>query len=89
MTGEVTLHGEVLPIGGVKEKCIGALRSDIKQIILPEGNRGDAEDLPEDLKVIQFHFVTRMEEVLHLALEKDVDHEFLEAQQKPIFEAKL
>ena len=49
MTGEVSLNGDVLPIGGVKEKCIAAHRYHIKEVILPEANRGDKEELPPDV----------------------------------------
>lgn len=74
MTGEVSLHGEVLPIGGVKEKCIGALRNGIKQVILPKENQDDADELSIDIKSkLKFHFVSYVEEVLNIALEKDVD----------------
>jgi len=71
MTGEVTLHGDVLPVGGIKEKCIGAIRSGIKTIILPLDNKDNAEELSDDIKKqLKFHYVTKMEEVLALALEK-------------------
>jgi len=50
MTGEVSLHGDVLPVGGIKEKLIGALRNGVTHVILPEGNREDAEDLSDDIK---------------------------------------
>jgi len=90
MTGEVTLHGDVLPVGGIKEKCIGALRSGIKTVILPIENKEDAEELPDDIKKqIKFHYVSKVEEVLALALEKEVDSYHLENSQKPIFKAKL
>jgi len=71
MTGEVTLTGKVLPIGGVKEKVLGARRAGIKTILLPERNRKDLmEDLPEEIREeIQFHFVKDVSEVLKLALE--------------------
>lgn len=90
MTGEVTLHGDVLPVGGIKEKCIGALWSGIKTVILPIENKEDAEELPDDIKKqIKFHYVSKVEEVLALALEKEVDSYYLENSQKPIFKAKL
>jgi ATP-dependent Lon protease len=71
MTGEVTLTGKVLPIGGVKEKVLGARRAGIKTILLPERNRKDLmEDLPDEVREeIQFHFVKDVSEVLKLALE--------------------
>ncbi len=68
MTGEITLRGNVLPIGGVKEKVLAAHRAGIKVVILPEENRKDLEDVPEKVrKVLEFHFVSRIEEVLKLA----------------------
>jgi ATP-dependent Lon protease len=90
MTGEVSLHGEVLPVGGIKEKCIGAVRNGIKTIILPNGNRDDVEEMGEDVKKsLKFHFVHKVEEVLNLALERNVDQDFLDQIQKPIFKAKI
>ena len=72
MTGEITLRGSVLPIGGVKEKVLAAHRAGIKTILLPERNRTDLEEIPkpalEGKDPIQFHFVREMEEVLSLAL---------------------
>ncbi|MCO1601045.1 endopeptidase La [Desulfosporosinus nitroreducens] len=69
MTGEITLRGNVLPIGGVKEKVLAAHRAGIKVVLLPEENRKDLEDVPENVrKVMEFHFVSRIEEVLKLAL---------------------
>ena len=72
MTGEITLRGAVLPIGGVKEKVLAAHRAGIKTIILPERNRMDLEDVPksalEGSEPIRFHFVREMGEVLSLAL---------------------
>ncbi len=71
MTGEVTLSGRVLPIGGIKEKALGARRSGIKTIVLPEKNRKDVmEDLPAEVRNdIKFEFVTDVRQVLELALE--------------------
>ncbi|AET70622.1 ATP-dependent protease La [Desulfosporosinus orientis DSM 765] len=69
MTGEITLRGNVLPIGGVKEKVLAAHRAGIKVVVLPEENRKDFEEIPENVrKVLEFHFVSRIEEVLKLAL---------------------
>ncbi|MEQ8151914.1 MAG: endopeptidase La [Smithellaceae bacterium] len=71
MTGEITLRGAVLPIGGIKEKVLAAYRAGIKTIILPEWNRKDMEDVPANIqKAIKFHFVNDMMEVLKLALEE-------------------
>ncbi|MDD2233838.1 MAG: endopeptidase La [Desulfitobacteriaceae bacterium] len=69
MTGEITLRGNVLPIGGLKEKVLAAHRAGIKVIILPEKNRKDIEEIPKPVRsVMEFQFVNRMEEVLELAL---------------------
>jgi len=69
MTGEVTLSGRVLPIGGLKEKVLGAARAGITEIILPRENQPELEDLPEEVrKSLSFHPVETMEEVLALAL---------------------
>jgi ATP-dependent Lon protease len=68
MTGEITLKGDVLPIGGVKEKVIGAHRAGVKEIILPEWNQHDLEGVPEEiLKEVKFHFVKNALEVLDIA----------------------
>ena len=70
MTGEVTLTGRVLPIGGVKEKLLGAYRAGIKTIILPKANEADLEDLPgEVMKRLDVHPVETIDEALAFALE--------------------
>ncbi len=72
MTGEITLRGAVLPVGGIKEKVLAAYRAGIKTIILPSWNRKDMEDIPANVqKTIKFHFVGDMQEVLKLALENN------------------
>lgn len=69
MTGEITLRGKVLPVGGIKEKILAAKRANIREIILCKENRKDIEEIKEDyLKGLTFHYVDRMEEVLQLAL---------------------
>jgi ATP-dependent Lon protease len=69
MTGEITLRGQVLPVGGVKEKVLAAHRAGIKTIILPDWNRNDLEDIPAKVeKEIQFHFVDKMLDVINIAL---------------------
>ena len=70
MTGEITLRGAVLPVGGVKEKVLAAYRAGIKTILLPAWNRKDIEDIPVNVrKSISFHFINDMMEVIKLALE--------------------
>jgi ATP-dependent Lon protease len=69
MTGEITLRGRVLPIGGLKEKVLGAHRAGIKTIIIPKGNEADIEDVPEEVrKTLQFYPVETLNEVLKIAL---------------------
>jgi ATP-dependent Lon protease len=69
MTGEITLRGRVLPIGGLKEKALGALRSGIKKVIIPEKNKKDLAEIPANLKrKIKFIPVKAMDEVLSIAL---------------------
>jgi ATP-dependent Lon protease len=69
MTGEITLRGKVLPVGGIKEKILAAKRARIKEILLCEENRRDIEEIkPEYLKGLKFHYVSEMSEVLKLAL---------------------
>jgi ATP-dependent Lon protease len=71
MTGEITLRGEVLPVGGIKEKILAAKRAKIKEIILCEKNRKDVNEIKADyLKGLTFHYVTKMDEVLKLAMTK-------------------
>ena len=71
MTGEITLRGKVLPVGGIKEKILAAKRAGIKEIILSERNRKDIEEINERyLKGLKFHFVQEMHEVVTLALLK-------------------
>ncbi|SHL18586.1 endopeptidase La [Chryseobacterium polytrichastri] len=71
MTGEITLRGKVLPVGGIKEKLLAATRAGIKEVILCEANRKDVEEIKKDyLKNLNVHYVNRMEEVVEIALEK-------------------
>ncbi|HAD05919.1 MAG TPA: endopeptidase La [Anaerolineaceae bacterium] len=74
MTGEITLRGQVLPVGGIKEKVLAAHRAGLKTIILPKDNEPDLEDLPEEVhNAIQFILVERVDEVLEHALEQKVE----------------
>ena len=69
MTGEITLRGMVLPVGGVKEKVLAAVRAGFTEVILPKRNAGDLEEIPPHLLAnLKFHFVERMDDVLQLAL---------------------
>ena len=73
MTGEITVRGRVLPIGGLKEKLLAAHRQGIYQLILPKDNERDLPDIPETVrKEMDLHFVTSMDEVLKLALEREI-----------------
>jgi ATP-dependent Lon protease len=70
MTGEITLTGQVLPVGGIREKVIAARRAGVKEIILPEANRGDFEDLPEHIREgVLVHFVDAFPQVAELLFE--------------------
>jgi ATP-dependent Lon protease len=74
MTGEITLRGRALPIGGLKEKVLGAHRAGIKHIILPKANEPDIEDIPEEVRSqLTFHPVETLSEVLQYALEPAVE----------------
>ena len=71
MTGEITLRGKVLPVGGIKEKVLAAHRAGIKTIILPEENKKDLEEIPAHvLEELKFSYADNMEQVLNVALHK-------------------
>jgi ATP-dependent Lon protease len=71
MTGEITLRGRVLPIGGLKEKLLAALRAGIKTVIIPDENAKDLTEIPDELKnALDIRPVSRMEEVLTIALSR-------------------
>jgi ATP-dependent Lon protease len=73
MTGEITLRGKVLPIGGVKEKLLAAHRAGMKTIILPRENEKDLTEIPQNIQdQFSIHFVETMDEVLKVALESPV-----------------
>ena len=75
MTGEVTLQGRVLPIGGLKQKVLAAHAAGLTEVIIPERNRADLEDVPEDVRnAMTFRPVLSVGEVLELALERAPDH---------------
>jgi ATP-dependent Lon protease len=70
MTGEITLRGRVLPVGGIKEKVLAAHRAGVKRVILPERNVADLEEVPAEIQQeLEFIGVSRMDEVLRAALE--------------------
>jgi ATP-dependent Lon protease len=70
MTGEVTLQGRVLPIGGLKQKVLAAHAAGLTDVILPERNRGDLDDVPEEVRgALTFHPVMTVDEALEVALE--------------------
>jgi ATP-dependent Lon protease len=70
MTGEITLRGRVLPVGGLKEKSLGAIRAKVKTIIVPDRNKKDLEDIPENIKKkLNYVFAHSMDDVLHNALQ--------------------
>jgi len=76
MTGEITLRGNVLPVGGIKEKVVAAHRSGLRTVILPERNKKDLEEVPDLVKEeMTFHYVKEMAAVIDLALESESDEE--------------
>lgn len=73
MTGEITLRGAVLPVGGIKEKVLAAKRAGIKEVILPHKNEKDLEEVPEDAKKdLSFHFVENVEDAIKYAFEENI-----------------
>ena len=76
MTGEITLRGRVLPVGGVKEKMLAAYRAGIREVILPDENEKDLEEIPEEVRdEMRFHFVSHMDKVLANALVRKLNVE--------------
>jgi ATP-dependent Lon protease len=75
MTGEISLRGVVLPVGGIKEKCVAAARAGIRTVILPARNRRDLEDIPESArKRLEFVWAETIEDVLAVALSEQPVH---------------
>ena len=73
MTGEISLRGKVLPVGGIKEKVLAAARAGMREVILPEKNGGDLEEIPEHLRnELTFHLIDRVEEALKLCLDVEL-----------------
>ena len=71
MTGEVTLRGKVLPVGGIREKVLAAYRAGIRRVILPKGNESDLDDVPRDVRgKMRFDLVGDVGEVFRIALKK-------------------
>jgi ATP-dependent Lon protease len=71
MTGEITLRGQVLPVGGIKEKILAAHRNGLKTVILPKRNKQDLDDVPEEIqKSMKFIFAETVDDVLGASLEK-------------------
>ena len=72
MTGEIDLEENVLPVGGIKEKVIAAMRAGIKEVILPQGNERNLYDIPQEVKEgLRFSFVSSLDEALKIAFDKD------------------
>ena len=83
MTGEVTLRGKVLEIGGVKEKVLAAYRAGLRDVILPQGNERDLREVPDDVRAnMTFHFVQRMDDVMKLALSEPPEPVLAIAEEK-------
>jgi ATP-dependent Lon protease len=84
MTGEITLSGHVLPVGGIKEKFLAAKRAGVKDVILPEENRQNVEEdlLPEQVAGVNIHYVSRIEEALAISLPESLNP------QKPLMMAR-
>jgi ATP-dependent Lon protease len=83
MTGEITLRGRVLPIGGLKEKVLGAHRAGVRIIVLPKQNEADIEDIPDEVKsLLSFHPVETLEDVLKIALVPEKDAEAAEEKKE-------
>jgi ATP-dependent Lon protease len=85
MTGEITLRGQVLPIGGVKQKVLAAHRAGLKVVILPKRNEADLDEIPEDVrKELEFVLVERVDELLKAALRPPKEEPQAEAEAEPV-----
>jgi ATP-dependent Lon protease len=90
MTGEITLRGRVLPVGGIKEKILAAKRANIKEIILCKSNQKDILEIKEGyIKDLQFHYVTEMSEVIELALLNEKVNDAIDLTVKAEVKAEL
>jgi ATP-dependent Lon protease len=75
MTGEITLRGAILPVGGIKEKILAAHRAEVKEILLPEKNKKDLLEVPEEIKQqIRFHFLNHLDEILQILFEENTNN---------------
>jgi ATP-dependent Lon protease len=89
MTGEITLKGKVLPVGGIKEKLLAAYREGIREAILPIDNRPDLKDLPKVIKTgMTIHLVETMDDVLKVALTRELPKKPAESRDKKAAEAE-
>ncbi len=90
MTGEITLRGRVLPVGGIKEKVLAASRSGITEVILPMKNKKDLSEIPKEIRdKVKFHPVDTMDEVLEIALPAEYTSETISEEQETPFSAAL
>ena len=89
MTGEITLRGRVLPIGGLKEKLLAAKQAGIQTVIIPEKNAKDLPQIPEEIKAgLEIHPVSIADRVLRIALDLDRPEEFLTGRNFTILEGE-
>lgn len=87
MTGEITLRGAVLPVGGIKEKVLAAKRAGLKKVILPERNRKDLEDVPANVREgLEFHFIKRIDEIIDVTLVPKKEDKVLPPEEGPVLE---
>jgi ATP-dependent Lon protease len=90
MTGEITLRGKVLPVGGIKDKVLAAFRGGLTEVILPKENEKDVDEIPAEVReAMEIHYVESMDEVLRLALDGTIaplpkrDGKLIEATTSP------